>query len=117
MINKALILLILFTSLSYADELKPFVYNENGKKDPFAPLVSSEGSLISFETEATVSDIILEGIVFDAAENNLAIINGKIVRVGDKILSFKVKKISGKQVELINGEEIVIVKLKKGGSS
>ena len=99
----------------FADQSKPFVYHENGKKDPFGPLVSPSGGINTSDFEATSSDIVLEGIVLDAQGKNLAILNGKIVKAGDKILSYTVGTISSNQVELINGQETLTVKIKKGG--
>ena len=106
---------LLMVSLALADESKPFVYNENGKKDPFGPLVSPSGALITYDSEVTPSDMVLEGVVIDAQGNNIAILNGKIVKTGDKIVSYTVGKISANQVELINGQEHLTVKIKKGG--
>lgn len=105
----------LTVSLAFADDGKPFVYNENGKKDPFAPLVSTTGVVMTYDSEISSSDMVLEGVVADATGHNLAILNGKIVKTGDKISSYIVGTISVDQIELINGQEHLTVKIKKGG--
>jgi|CXWL01.1.fsa_nt_gi hypothetical protein len=114
--KKVLFLIYFFiVSLALADDSKPFAYNDNGKKDPLGPLVDSNGGLINNELEFTASDIILEGIIADAKGNNLAILNGKVVKAGDKVSSYIVGVISVQQVELLKGQEQLFIKMKKGG--
>ena len=101
---------------AYADESKSFVYNENGKRDPFWPLISASGTQISYDSDmTTATDMTLEGIVVDARKNNLAILNGKIVKAGDQLGLYTVETITNDQVDLIKGTEHLVVKLKKGG--
>ena len=115
--KKILCFFCFFTlTIAYAQENKPFIYQDNGKKDPLGPLVSSNGVLISYDTEITSADITLEGVVTDAQGNNLAILNGKIVKRGDKVLSYEVGDISVNDVDLIKGQEHLRIKIKKGAS-
>ena len=39
-------------------EEAPFVYDEHGKHDPFLPLVSASGAVITYETDLTTNDMI-----------------------------------------------------------
>ncbi len=102
----------LAAGLAQADEA--FVYNEHGKKDPFTSLVSPTGEVITTDADMTVSDLNLEGIMVDAKGNNLAIINGKVVKAADMIGGFRVEVISPEAVELIKNDGRFTLKLKKG---
>ena len=92
-----------------------FAYDDHGRHDPFLPLVSSAGDLISYDADLTANDMVLEGIVADPRGDNLAIINGKIVKQGDKVGPFIVAAVHVDRVELTKGQEQFLVKLKKGG--
>jgi hypothetical protein len=109
------IILFLTTTLSFAQDNKNFVYNEHGKKDPFGPLVSSTGAVISYDTDMSATDLILEGVIGDAKGNNLALINGKVVKPGDQVGLYTIDSIGNDHVDLIKGQEHLTVKLKKGG--
>ena len=91
-----------------------FVYDEHGKKDPFTVLVSATGEVITEDADMTVTDMNLEGIMVDAKGNNLAIINGKVVKALDVVGGFRVEAINADAVELAKNKEHFTVKLKKG---
>lgn len=114
--KKALCLICFLTmvSLALADDIKPFEYNDNSKKDPLEPLVDANGILVNDEAEVKAIDIVLEGIVADAEGRNLAILNGKVVKTGDKVASYTVGVITPSQVELLKGQEQLVIKMKKG---
>ncbi len=92
-----------------------FVYDDHGKRDPFLPLVDSNGIIITYEDNLLLTDLVLEGIVLGVDDNaNLAIINGKVLKKGDKIGPFVVLHISAKSVLLGKGKQKFDLKLKKG---
>ena len=69
-----------------ADE--PFVYQKGGR-DPFSPLVTREGKFIQGEGGGVaLEDVVLEGIVWDPRGESMAMMNGRIVRKGDRIGRF-----------------------------
>jgi hypothetical protein len=106
--------LILFSANSiYGQEA--FVYNDHGKRDPFVPLVSSDGMVVTYDEDLSVNDLVLEGVVADASGNNAAIVNGKIVKAHDQIGPYVVDVIAVDHVEFLKGTERFILKLKKGG--
>lgn len=92
-----------------------FVYDEHGKRDPFLPLVSMGGTIITYDTDLTASDMVLEGIVAGAQGNNMAIINGKVVKPHDTLGAYQVDVIADDYVEILKGQERFTLKLKKGG--
>ena len=92
-----------------------FAYNDQGKMDPFVSLVSPTGEMINFEgeKELSIADMILEGIVAGGDENNIAIINGVIVKPNDKIGPFTIEKIEANAVILRKAQEQFVIKLRK----
>ena len=113
---RVFIFLIAFIAVtfSYAQE-QSFVYDDHAKRDPFAPLVSSAGMLVAYDADLTVTDLTLEGIVADAKGNNVAIVNGKVVKVHDHIGPYVVDVIASDHVEFLQGTQRVTLGLKKGG--
>mgnify|MGYP001588549079 FL=1 len=90
-----------------------FIYDSKGKRDPFMPLVTSQGYIVNVEEELFASDMNLEGIIYDAQGRSLAIINGKVVKVGDNIGSYTVLEIGKTTVLLAKEAEKYILELKK----
>lgn len=84
----------------------PFVYDSNGKRDPFWRLVSPEGAIVNYDADYLISDLILEGIIAEEDGRSLAIINGRVVNVADLIGQFVVSEINTNKVILTkNGQE------------
>ncbi len=92
-----------------------FVYDDHGRRDPFLPQVSATGTVITYEADLMPGDMILEGIVADAQGNNVAVVNGKIVKTGDMIGPYAVAAVRLDNVELVKDGQHSIVRLKKGG--
>src|SRR5471030_1931764 len=91
--------LLLSANSVYAQEA--FVYDDHGKRDPFVPLVSSTGMVVTYDEDLSVNDLVLEGIVADASGNNVAIVNGKVVKAHDQIGPYLVDVITVDHVEFL----------------
>ncbi len=90
-----------------------FVYDDGGRRDPFWPLVTDSGSIISYdEKELSASDMMLQGILVGADET-VAVINGRIVKTGDMVGAFRIERVTPTHVVLDNGQEKIEVYLKK----
>lgn len=98
-------LVFLIAIAAFAEE--KFTYDAKGKRDPFVPLVSEGGVYISDAYGISgIKDIRLEGIVWDEAKGSIAIINGEIVREGQKIGAAEILRIEKDTVIFnIDGEE------------
>ena len=107
------VLLLLFSNLVYAQGA--FVYDDHAKRDPFVPLVSSAGMVVTYDEDLAVNDLNLEGIVSDASGNNVAIVNGKVVKLRDQIGPYVVDVIAVDHVEFLKGTERFTLKIKRGG--
>lgn len=115
MIKKIFMLLVLIqVAFPVLAEEGVFIYNDNGKRDPFLPLVSPSGAFLNYDSDFQIVDLSLEGIMEDAS-GNLAIINGRIVKEGEAVGNFQVGKITSKTVSLLKEGQSFILKLKKGG--
>ena len=89
-----------------------FVYDDHGKRDPLWPLVTPGGGIMSYETDFLISDLNLEGVVVGEGEQNLAIINGRIVKEKDQIGQFVVLQIKRDKVILLQDEQEFELRLK-----
>ena len=108
-----LFIIMWIANISMAQPEESFKYNANGKRDPFMPLISGGGYTSDAYEVRAIEDIRLEGIVCDETKDPIAIINGEIVKEGQKIGSVKVLKIEKDGVIFNIGEDIVKVKLEK----
>ena len=115
MITRAVLGMFLAATPAYAQG-DGFVYDDHGRRDPFGPLVTSGGEVVISDADLTAADMNLQGLVADSQGNNLAIINGKIIKAGDHVGLYKVDTVTVDHVELLKEQERVILKLKKGGS-
>ena len=93
---------------------KPFVYDDNGRRDPLWPLVNSNGAILNYESEFLITDLALEGIMVGTDGENLAIINGRVLKANDSIGQFAVERIAGDSIILKKGKQKFELKLKKG---
>ena len=90
-----------------------FTYKDNGKRDPFWTLLGGRGVIINYDKDILVSDMVLEGVMAEPTGESVAIINGNIVKLGDKMGLFVVKDIKPNAVILEKGQDIFTLKLKK----
>lgn len=106
-------------SFSYATDKKEikepveFIYDDKGNRDPFWPLVSSEGVIMNYDAEFIISDLVLEGVMLGTQDNSLAIINGKVLKLNDQIGNFFVGEIHANSVVLVNGQDRFELKITK----
>ena len=106
-------LIMAFAGLNASAQDTPFEYNDHGKRDPLWPLVSSEGTILNFETEFLITDLALEGIMAGANGENFAIVNGLVLKKGDSIGQFTVERIGDDLIVLKQGRKKFELKLTK----
>ena len=111
------VLIFLFATNLYAggNSGDSLGYDDHGKRDPLWKLVNAGGGIVSFETDLLVSDLVLEGIIYDPtmAAKSLAVINGNVVKEKDRLGLYVVSKIDKNKVILLKGQESFILELKK----
>ena len=89
-----------------------FYYDDHSRRDPMWSLVSSGGSILTYESDLDISDLNLEGIIYES-NNSIAIINGKVLKTGDKIGQYVITDMTETSVVLMNGRQRFVLKLKK----
>lgn len=95
---------------------RSFSYDAKGKRNPFIPLVGSDGRLIRLEKEEeSKSDLSVEGIIFDKQGRSYALVNGSVAEIGDMIGEYQVLKILEDKVTFIKEGLTIDVRIKKEG--
>lgn len=96
-------------------ETKPekFVYNAKRKRNPFIPLVTSDGRILKLDLDENAKNLTVNGIIFDEKNTSYAIVNDQIIKKGDIIGEYQVFKIEINKVIFIKGEESIEVTIEK----
>jgi len=110
---------VLFSVLCQAQEQERFIYDARAKKDPFIPLTDEEsptGLRTVFALEAVAIklpvEISVKGILWSGQEY-FAIVNGEVMKKGEKIGEVKVKEIEQDKVILEYKQKEFTIFLKK----
>lgn len=83
------------------DGLDDFSYNSHGKRDPFIPWKAEQ---LPQETEE-FTDLKIEGIIFDPERGSYAILNGNVVREGEALGNYRIRRIEKKRVVLLHHDK------------
>ncbi|MFH1190558.1 MAG: hypothetical protein V1682_07740 [Candidatus Omnitrophota bacterium] len=95
-----------------------FRYDPHGKRDPFVPLVGMDKPAVSRLEDATsITDVKIEGIAGSSGGKMSAILNGEIVKEGDRFGDVGIKKITAKAVTIIMSGKVYEKKLIEEGGS
>jgi len=110
----AIFLIFSFFSLSLAQD--DFVYQSKGKRNPFIPLVGKDGRLLKLdrEQERGTSGLAVDGIIYDKQGVSFALVNGRVVGVGDSSGEYRVLKIENDKVTFLKDDQIKEVPINKG---
>jgi hypothetical protein len=105
--TKALIAFIVFIEWFIPEvSLGSFKYDSRGRRDPFMPLLGQQRQLVTLDDVVSVDDVTLEGIAVERQGKKVAIINGVMLKEGDKAGSIEVKRISEEGATvIIDGRE------------
>lgn len=112
-LNAAIFCILIFGFCSFCFAQEDFVYDAKGKRNPFIPLVTSDGRLLKLDKEKTQADLSVEGIIFDKQGRSYAIVNGSIFGIGDTVQDYKILKIQDKKVSFIKEGIIREVEIEK----
>ena len=106
---------VLFAGSADAEE---FRYETKGKRDPFVPLIGQDRAAITgLEDVVSIDDVNLEGIAVSAQGKPVAIVNGEMLKEGEKRGNLEIKKITKSMVILIIGGKEYNLKLTEEGGS
>ena len=104
-------LMLNFWAYSFSQE--EFKYDSEKQRNPFVPLVTPDGRLLTLQKAPVVKQLILQGITFDQGGLSFCVINGEVVMVGDRIDDYRVIKIDKEKVTLSKEGETLEMELRK----
>jgi len=118
--NKIYIFILIFLGIfcySYAQD--DFIYRPEGKRNPFIPLVDKSGRLMKLgrEEDKVQSGLSVDGIIYDKQGISYALVNGKIVGIGDYAGEYRVLKIADDKVSFLKDDQIKEVSINKEGKN
>jgi len=110
-----LVLIIFFTFLGSSLAEGDFIYQSKGKRNPFIPLVSKDGQLMKLdrEEEKESTDLLVDGIIYDKQGISYALVNGRVVGVGDYAGEYRVLKIENNKVVFLKDDQMREVSIHK----
>ena len=108
----AILVLIFILAISVSFGEVAFKYDAKNERDPFTPLVDKDGNLLpEYRPMATAVTLNLEGIVWSEKGESYAIVSGAVLREGEMIGDYTVKKIERSSVVFSRGGEISMINL------
>ena len=116
--NRILLIALFFLTIQTTiGDCESFKYEPHGRRDPFVPLIGQDKIQAAVLSDiSSVEDIKLEGIATSADGRRTAIMNGEIVKEGERIGEVEIKKIGHKSVIfLLNGKESKVSLPEEGG--
>lgn len=96
-------------TIGYAQDR--FIYSAKGKRNPFIPLVTSDGRLLKLEPQEGQINLTLEGIIYDKIGTSYAIVNSQILKVGDTIDEYRLLKIEEERVVFMKDGQPIEIEL------
>lgn len=110
-----IVFLSVFFILLYGRE--KYSYNVSGKRNPFMPLITSDGRFINLDIVKTPKSFSVQGVMYEPNGISYAIVNAVIVKEGDMVEGSQVMKIEENKVSFIKDGQISEVEFKKGGEN
>lgn len=71
-----------------------FVYDSKNKRDPFISLIGKNVKLTDVELLESIDQVRVEGVIIDPYKGSSAIVNGRIIRVGEFLGGFRLEKVT-----------------------
>ncbi len=107
--------IFIFRVVSYGKE--KFVYDAAGRRNPFIPLITTDGRLIKLYTKASKQPLNVQGIIYDNTGMSYALVNDMVVQVGDIVDGNQVLRIEENKVSFVKDGQILGLELKNGGKN
>ncbi len=87
-------------------------YDDHAQRDPFWPLVTAGGAIVTYDTNFAVAEMVLEGVIL-GGDGGMAIINGTVVEQGKTLGAYLVQKVEAERVVLIKDGQESVLRLKR----
>jgi len=108
-----LAIILTYPPVFAADETE-FIYDSRGERDPFMPLITKDGKAITtYGRISSISDVVVEGILYDAQGESVVVINDVVLKEGDSISGITVKSIEKNSVVLSFKDKEHTLKIKE----
>jgi hypothetical protein len=116
MTGPALLIFVLLAGIGFCQER--FIYDSQGRPDPFTSWVTVDGRLqiLKNQEKNGESALSLEGIIFDKYGLSYVVVNGEVAKIGDTIDGFQILKIEEKRVIFIKDGELKEIEMKEEGT-
>jgi len=84
-----------------------FEYSSGGRRDPFVPLVGvvSAGVKGGIMSVLNIDDVVFQGIIINSDGSRSAVLNGEIMRQGDKVERVEMVEVGPTYVKIKVSEE------------
>lgn len=105
--------LLALAATVYSFSQQEFKYDAEKQRNPFMPLVTSDGRLLTLQQAPVVKQLMLQGITYDESGFSFCVINDEVVMVGDRIDGYRVIKIEKEKVTLSKEGETLEMELRK----
>lgn len=93
-----------------------YKYEAGERRDPFIPLIMSQQRIsLGLEAVETVDDVKFEGVIFDPSGSSIAVLNGEIVKEGEKIHNVEIVKIYDNSITVKIYDKVHTIGLIKEG--
>lgn len=94
-----------------------YIYDADGKRNPFIPLITNDGRLINLDIAATPKALSLQGVMYEPSGISYAIVNALIVKEGDMVEGSQVLKIQENKVSFVKDGQMLELEFKNGGEN
>lgn len=91
-------IIIFGTAIFSVATANEFRYDSHGKRDPF--VIAPKGGGMAEKGIGSLASVKLEGVIADPKGGSFAVINGEVVRQGEKLGGVVVRKITDRGVQL-----------------
>lgn len=122
--TSVIFIVVIFMSISiiftqYQLSAFEYKYESGDKRDPFIPLIISQRRVaLGLEAVETIEDVKFEGVIFDPVGKSMAVLNGEIVKEGDKAHNVEIVKIYEGAITLRIYEKVHTINLiEEGGEA
>ncbi|MFA5356569.1 MAG: hypothetical protein WC301_04100 [Candidatus Omnitrophota bacterium] len=112
---KYIIIFCLLVWASCAFSAENAVYDPQGRRNPFIPLITPDGRLLKLDRLEGEDGLLLEGIIYDENGLSYAIVNGQVAKVNDKVGDYHILKIEEERVVFARDGQITELRLKEEG--
>lgn len=108
-------IVFIFGSVVFSYGREKYMYDASGKRNPFIPLITSDGRFIDLDIVEKPKSLNIQGVMYEPNGVSYAIVNTAVVKEGDIVDGSQVIKIEENKVSFIKDGQILELELENGG--